>query len=280
MPTDTEWLEREYSPRLSVPNFADYFKAWPIDSDAARQKLKGHLDLAYGPHPAERLDLFVAGRSRGLLIFIHGGYWRAFDKSDFSYMAPSLLEAGYDVALLNYALCPTLPMGEIVEQCRRGVAWLHRHAGDYGAEASRLIVCGHSAGAHLTALLFTADWAEYGMPPQAIVGGIAVSGLFDLEPMLSLAINADLRLDPPQVAALSPARLKPRLEVPLVVGVGALESAEFKRQSHLLHQAWPTVATPAIELEGYHHFDILEPLMDTSSALWREFSSGGFWQKP
>ncbi|MDX2003745.1 MAG: alpha/beta hydrolase [Meiothermus sp.] len=271
MTPDTERLEREYSPRLSVPNHTEYFAAWPADSAAAREKLKGHLDLAYGPHPGERLDLFVAGRARGLVVFIHGGYWRAFDKSDFSFVAPSLIEAGFDVAVLNYALCPVVPMGEIVEQCRRGVAWLHRHAGAYGADPSRLMVCGHSAGAHLTAMLYTADWAAYGLPEGAIVGGIALSGLFDLEPLLSLAINADLRLDPPQVAALSPALLSPRLEVPLVVGAGALESEEFKRQSRILLPAWPAVATPSLEIEGRHHFDILEPLMDTESEVWREF---------
>ncbi|MCX7783184.1 MAG: alpha/beta hydrolase, partial [Meiothermus sp.] len=248
------WHELEYSPRLSVPDAADYFRRWAEASYAARQALEHHANLAYGTGPKETLDLFPAEGSRYLLVFIHGGYWGAFDKDDFSWLAPPLVGAGISLAVLNYALCPAVSLAEITEQCRRAVAWLSREAPRYGA-SSPILISGHSAGGHLTAEMFATPWEEYGVPVEAIAGGIAISGLFDLEPLLQVSVNSDLRLDPVSAWAASPAHKQPTLKAPLVLAVGALESSEFHRQSQLLHQAWPHNCPEVISLPGLHHFN-------------------------
>ncbi len=264
------WHELEYSPRLSVPDAAEYFRRWAEDSYAARQVLKHHANLAYGAGPQETLDLFPAPNSRYLLVFIHGGYWRAFDKDDFSWLAPPLVRAGISVAVLNYALCPAVRLAEITEQCRRAVAWLSREAPRYGVQ-SPMLISGHSAGGHLTAEMFATPWEAYGVALGAIAGGIAISGLFDLEPLLQVSVNSDLRLDPASARASSPVYKPPTLRVPLLLAVGALESSEFHRQSQLLHQTWPNNCPDVISLPGLHHFNAPEVLTDLESPVWRPF---------
>jgi arylformamidase len=180
------------------------------------------------------------------------------------------VQAGYNVAMLEYDLCPAVTIHTITEQCRRGIAWLAEHAADYGLACDEIIVTGHSAGGHLTAMMFATNWHEYGMSPEKITGGIALSGLFDLDPLSQTAMNSDLNLSPIDVQSLSPIRLDPLVNAPMVVTVGALESSEFHRQSRLIKGApnWENVASEPLILEGYHHFNILEPFMDMNHAMW------------
>jgi len=268
---EASWHELQYNPRLSVPDHAAYFRRWAEDSRAARAQLAYRANLAYGPGPKETLDLFPAQESRLLLIFIHGGYWRAFDKDDFSWLAPPLVEAGISLAVLNYPLCPAASIPAITEACRRAVAWLYHQASCHGADSQRMVLSGHSAGGHLTAELFATQWADYGVPGRAIVGGLALSGLFDLMPLLQVSVNADLRLDSAQAQACSPVHKKPTLAASLVLAVGALESDEFHRQSRLLQQAWPQNCPQVISLAGRHHFSVLDALTDLSNPVWRFF---------
>lgn len=264
-----DFYETEYSPSRRVSNAQEYFQRWREDSAKARASLKGSLNLAYGSGDKETLDLFPAANTRGLLVFIHGGYWRAFDKDDFSWMAVPLVQAGYSVAMLNYALCPTVSIAHITGQCQRAVAWLYHHAFEYGVDASKMIVSGHSAGGHLTAMTFAADWQALEMPTTAIAGGIAISGLFDLEPLLNVSFNTDLRLDQESARAISPVHHQSTVHAPLVVAVGDLESGEFKRQSQLLVNAWPKVTSEVIALPQRHHFDVLDDLVDPQSMMWK-----------
>jgi arylformamidase len=266
---DPDFYEFQYSPSRSVPNAQSYFQAWREGSAQARATLAGCLNLAYGAGEKETLDLFPAQNSRGLLVFIHGGYWRAFDKDDFSWMAAPLVQAGYSLAMLNYALCPSVSIAQITEQCRRAVAWLYHHGKQYGVDAGQMIVSGHSAGGHLSAMLFATDWQALGVPDTAIAGGIAISGLFDLEPLIAVSFNSDLKLDVESARAISPIYHQPRVKSRLVVAVGAKESAEFKRQSQLLVEAWPAVCSPLLTLPGRHHFDVLDELVKGEGLLWQ-----------
>jgi arylformamidase len=269
--TEPSWHELQYSPRLSVPHAADYFQRWVEASRAAQQRLKYHANLAYGTGPKETLDLFPAQSSHYLLVFIHGGYWRAFDKDDFSWVAPPLVRAGISVAVLNYALCPTVHIADISEQCRKAVAWLFHHAARYGVSSRGMIISGHSAGGHLTGEMFATQWADYGVPPGAIIGGVSISGLFDLEPLTQVSFNTDLRLDATRARASSPALKQPAIAAPLVLAVGELESSEFHRQSQLLHQAWPHNCSEVISLPGCHHFNAPDVLTDLNSPVWKPF---------
>jgi arylformamidase len=126
-------------------------------------------------------------------------------------------------------------------------------------------VSGHSAGGHLTAMMFATDWSAFGMPESAIVGGVALSGLFDLEPLIHTSINRDLSLDEQTAKALSPIHLRPRINGPMIAAVGALESNEFRRQTGLICAAWPENCVGPTILDGYHHFSMLEALPELIS---------------
>ncbi len=125
-------------------------------------------------------------------MFLHGGYWRAFDKSDFSFVANSFVAQGFAVAVANYDLCPDVSIGAIVDECRRAVVWVVRDGAAHGANPDRVVVGGHSAGGHLTAMLFTADWSALGLARDPIAGGVSVSGVHDLAPMVRFTYNVDL----------------------------------------------------------------------------------------
>ncbi len=268
-----DFYDREYNARARVPDHPTYFQRWAEQSAAARQAC--HLDQAYGEGDKETLDLFPAPGSKRLLVFLHGGYWRALDKSDFSWIAPPFVRSGISVAVINYALCPAVTIATITEQCRRAVAWLHHHASEYGAGDQQLIVTGHSAGGHLTAMMFATNWAEHDVPDAAIVGGVALSGLFDLEPLRYTQMNADLRLDEQSARSLSPANLQPQVSAPLIVAVGALESSEFHRQSRLIHDVWSQNCSRPMLLKDCHHFNILDVFTDPNGPIWTAARQAG-----
>lgn len=260
-----ERIDLLYNNRAAVPEFPAYVEHWKTDSEAARASLKAQLDVPYGSSDAETVDLFFADDESRWLIFYHGGYWRAFDKRDFSFIAPPLVSAGWCVALVNYGLCPSVTMDALAEQCQRAVAWfIHQR------QPQRLIISGHSAGGHLTALLWAADWAAREVDPGVFAGGIALSGLYDLDPLRFTRMNADLRLDSDSARRLSPIRMTPTVSAPLIVAVGADETSEFLRQSSEFsaHPAWHPVTGDALALPGRHHFNILDDLMRLDSPLW------------
>ena len=229
-------------------------------------------DVRYGRGPKQTVDLFPAEHPRGALLFIHGGYWRALDKDDHSFIAPSFVAEGIGVAVVNYDLCPGVRIAHIVEQCRQAVDWLTREGESHGVPAQRLIVGGHSAGGHLTAMMFATDWKARGTSAGAIVGGVSISGVFDLEPLLKVSFNSDLGLEPQSARELSPIHLDPRLDAPLLLAAGADETSEFIRQSRGLWQSWPRCRPRTRDgplfVPGKHHFSVLTEFADPRSELF------------
>jgi arylformamidase len=264
-----EFVEREYNLRAAFPDHPHWFARWAADSAATRARLAATLNVRYGSGPKQTLDLFPSAEPRGALLFIHGGYWRSLDKRDQSFVAAPLVAAGIGVAIINYDLCPDVTIAQIVEQCRQAVAWLRREGPRYGVPAQRLVVAGHSAGGHLAAMLVATDWAARGLP--AVAGAVALSGVFDLEPLVQAAINDDLKLDPARARALSPIQLRPRGAVPLLVAAGADETSEFIRQSWLLWERWTACHPPGrhgpLLIAARHHFSVLTDLGDPDSEL-------------
>jgi arylformamidase len=266
-----DFVERQYNLRAAFPDHPEWFARWAADSAAARAELGGHLDLRYGIGPKQTLDLFPAARARAALLFIHGGYWRALDKADHSFVARPLVERGVGVAVLNYDLCPDVSIARIIEECREAVAWLTREGARHGVPVERLVVAGHSAGGHLAAMLFATDWKVYGVPVGAIAAGIAISGVFDLNPLVQVSFNADLRLDTGKARAVSPVYLAPRVRAPLLLAAGAEETSEFIRQSWLLWERWPECHPSGrkgpLFVPERHHFSIVSDLGDPRSEL-------------
>ena len=269
---DSSFFAREYNNRELVPDHPKHFARWQQGSADARAKLNCTLDLRYGSAPGETIDLFPARKGDGsCLVFIHGGYWRSLDKSDFSFIAPAWVEAGVSVAVVNYDLCPKVTIETIVRQMLNAARWLWLRGGDYGIDGRRLYVSGHSAGGHLTAMLMAALWPIFDqrLPADLFKGGLPISGIYDLRPLVQAPwLNADLRLDEPKALKLSPAYLPPTSRAPLMTCVGGDESSEFLRQNALLGARWRKVLAGDIAMPGKNHFSVVDGLADPASPLF------------
>ncbi len=265
------FFERQYNARAAIPDHPQIFARWAEDSARVRASAECALDLRYGKGEKQTLDIFAArGRSRALLVYLHGGYWRSLDKSDFSFLAPAFTQLDATVAVVNYDLAPQVTVGRIVEEARAAVVWLLEHGADYGANPARLYLAGHSAGAHLTAMLFATAWGKDvpGLPPNVVKGGVAVSGIYDLAALVRTSMNADIRLTEETARQWSPAYLEPRVKAPLVLAVGGDESSEFRLQTELLAERWhDAVEVRQVPLPGYHHLNVIEQLGAAGSPL-------------
>jgi arylformamidase len=272
MTADTIALEREYNARAAIPEHPQIFARWAEQGAATRRRRAGLIDVPYGDDAGERLDFFPTPTAGApLLVFIHGGYWRSLDKFDFSWIAPPFLDAGTAVAFTNYGLAPRLPVEEIVRQQIRALAWLYARAEELGFDRRRIIVAGHSAGGHLVAMMMAVLWprVDPALPPDLVKGGLAISGLFDLEPLVPLSfINNDIRLDRTAARKVSPLHFPAASPAPHVTAVGALESREFKRQSAEIRRAWSANAREHVEVDGANHLTVCDALADPQSPLF------------
>lgn len=269
-----EFCNREYNARAMVPAHPQHIARWGEESKRARQNEACFLDIPYGELPNQNLDFFpVREGVHGevpLLVFIHGGYWRSLDKSDFSYVAPPLIHAGAAVAVINYRLVPGVPLEDLVRDVLTAVTWCYLHTGHYGVNPHRLYVAGHSAGGHLAALMLAAQWPRWhgALPPEVVRGALAVSGLHDLEPVRHASfINSDLKLDAKRALALSPALMPPATHAPLITAVGGRESGEFRRQSAFLAERWKGVFHSDVPMPEHDHFSICTEFGNARSPL-------------
>ena len=267
------YYDRQYNARAMIPDHARIFERWKTRSQEARVRLPCRLDISYGASPAEKLDIFPAeGKSEALLVFIHGGYWRSLDKSDFSYLAPAFSRRGVTLALPNYGLCPKIGIEDIVKQNLLAIAWLWHYGARHGVNPGRLYVAGHSAGGHLTAMMLAARWNTYmpELPYNLLKGGLAISGIYDLEPLVHAPfVNQDLKLGRAQARRLSPATIPPATTAPLYTAVGGEESEEFKRQNALIARTWRYAFAGDIPMPGCNHLTVVEELANPDSALFK-----------
>jgi len=267
------WLEEQYNNRARVPGHPQILARWAADSADVRESAACLLDVPYGDGAGETLDIFPAPLPAApVLVFIHGGWWRSLDKADHSFVAPAFQRAGVMVVVPNYALCPAVGIDHIALQMARAVAWTWRHAGAHGGDPARIVVAGHSAGGHLAAMLLTCLWPQLdpALPAQAVRAGLAISGVFDLEPLRRTPfLQADLRLTRDSARRLSPVRL-PAPSVPLAAVAGADESGEFLRQLRIIRRAWGASAVPWCEaVPATDHFTVLDELARPVARLHR-----------
>lgn len=269
---EAHWLDKEYNALARLANARRMFDGWAARSALARA---GHVcreGLHFGTSVAETLDVFPAQRPDApVLVFIHGGFWRGSDKSLHSFLAPAFVARGAAVVLLNYGLCPAVAMETIRDQIRQALAWIYRNARGFNGDPRRLVVAGHSAGAHLAALMLTQDWPAIaaGLPHDLLQQALCISGLFDLEPIRRTPfLQPDLALTPESAKALSPTTAPKPHNTVVYTLVGALESAEFQRQNGLLRAHWGDATVPVCEaIPQRHHFDVLEDMADAGSRL-------------
>ncbi len=263
-------LETEYSPRLTVPDHAEIFARWAREAEDYRAEMlksgKAELGLCYGDTARQFVDLFLpaAGETAPLAIFIHGGYWRAMDPSFHSHMARGLNARGFAVGVVGYDLCPIVTIADIIEQIRRACAFLWQRFN------RRILVCGHSAGGHLSAAMVATDWQKLWpkAPADLVPAGFAISGVFDLAPLVKTSMNQDFRLDAEEARRISPMFWPLPPGRALDAAVGDLESSEFKRQSRTMADTWrkASAETRYAEFPG-NHFTILDALADPKDAM-------------
>jgi arylformamidase len=259
--------EKEYDNRARVPEHPQIFARWATDAESYRASLSSRqLDrVNYGPTTREMIDLFDARPGAPLTVFIHGGWWRNFDPSLFSHFAIGLNAHQIGVALPGYNLCPQVGIADIIEEMRRALLalWRRYH--------TRMLVLGHSVGGHLTAALLATDWRSLDptAPNDLVPAGYAISGVFDLMPLLDVSMNQDFRLDEERARKNSPVSWPAPRGLVLDAVVGARESNEFLRQSWLIADAWGKagVATRYEEIAEANHFTVLDPLTDPNSAM-------------
>lgn len=270
-----------YNNRALVPDSAVHMADWAQRSREVRAQHVCTVDRAYGDLPSETLDIFppqqrIPGQGCPVLVFIHGGYWRALDKSDHSFLAPAFTAQACVVVVLNYALCPGTPdapvsISFIGSQITRALQWVSQHIAAYGGDPDRITVAGHSAGGQLAALMLAApgDGAHGNARASRARNALSISGLHDLQPLVhSPLLQSVLQISPADVQSASPCRLPAPVQGTLACAVGADESAEFLRQNLLMQQAWGTERVPStVQLPGLNHFTVMNALAAPGTAL-------------
>lgn len=259
------WLESEYNNRAKVPENGAIIAGWKQDAAAFRAaQPDAEIGLKYGPRERQVLDIFwpATGRDVPIAMFIHGGYWQALDKDFFSHLAQGFQGHGIALAVPSYDLCPHVSLAELTEQVRGAAGYImNRYRCD-------LYATGHSAGGHLTAMLLATDFPARGVP-GTVYGGYAISGLFDLEPILYTTINDALGLNIEQALALSPLHLPPP-RAKLQAFVGALEGEEYARQSRQIAAAWR--GSWGL-IQGANHFTAISPLTISESDMMQTIAA-------
>ncbi|WP_213771492.1 alpha/beta fold hydrolase [Bradyrhizobium sp. dw_78] len=255
--------EVEYNNRARVPENPSLIAGWAKDSAAYREQHTPRA-IVYGTGARHTIDLFATDGGGPIVVFIHGGYWQALDKSFFSHCARGLNAHGVSVAVPSYDLCPNVTIDDIIAQMRAASRELARLG-------QPLVMSGHSAGGHLAACMLATDWAavDPSLPRNPVTAAYAISGLFDLVPLVGTSINTALHLDPAAARAASPLFWNPLAQGDLDAVVGGNESAEYFRQSRTIVEAWGKagVATRFGTVEGANHFTAIAPLADPASAM-------------
>ncbi len=269
--TSQEEIDSEYNIEELVPDRLALVARMAEESARTREELAGSLDVAFGPTLDETMDIFpAAAPDAPVLVFIHGGYWRSFGSKDFSLVARGPVARGFTVVVMNYSLCPQVSIAEITRQSRAVVAWLYREARRFNGDPERIFVCGHSAGGQQVGMLAATDWrGVYGLPPDAVKGGIPISGIFDLSPLAYSWLQPKLGLTHEIIRRESPLFNIPLDGPPLLISLGENESLEFHRQSAVYLDTWKANGLEAELLvqPGKNHITAIEDLARPDSRL-------------
>jgi arylformamidase len=265
-----EEMEYQYNPRESVPEYPQLAKKRAEQSRRVRESAKSWLGVPYGSSPREKLDIYAADQPGGpVLIYIHGGYWRSGSKEDNCNFVPVFTKRGALVVLVEYDLCPTVTISDIVRQTRSAIAWVYRNILRYSANPSKIYLSGHSAGGHLTSMALGHDWASEGLPRDLIKGAVATSGVYDLDMVMRISVQEQVRLTPELAQENSPFRHPPLPICPVIIAVGGAEPLGWQQMSQDFFKLCKEsgVDCEYIVIPGANHYTMSEHLADAESPL-------------
>ena len=266
-------LNLEWLPLLTIQNVDKYFEGARTRSATARGRLDCCLDISYGDSPRQVQDVFPATAPRApVFVFIHGGYWRAFEKDLFSEVVEPVIQSGGAAVALEYEICPHVTIPDIVGQVRRSLIWTFNNIDTHNGDPQRIHVCGHSAGGQLAGMMMATDWqTDHGLPADLLKGAILISGIFDIEPHRHTDLQDVIGLTPEIVAANSPQHLPLHFNGPVICALGGRESASFKRQSKEFTQKCHDLGLEAqyLEMGSDNHLDVTNRLAEPDHPLTR-----------
>ena len=272
---DQAELDAAYDQSVYAPNLQQIVKRYATNSEGVRARLGPPRRHAYGATPIEGLDIYMTKRPNAPInIFIHGGAWRVELAKNNAFAAELFVHAGAHFVVPDFAWVQDVggSLTPMAEQVRRAVAWVQRNAPSFGGDPNRIYVSGHSSGGHLAGMILTTDWRkDFNLPPDTVKGGLCCSGIFDLKPVRLSARSSYVKFTDEMEQALSPQRHLDKLNAPVIVAYGTLETPEFQRQSRDFAAAVKAAGKPIQLLvgEGYNHFEIRETLANPYGLLGR-----------
>jgi arylformamidase len=265
-------LERHFDPQKSVPDHARWAEDRNNASQRVRKTLESSFDVPYGDSPRQVSDIFPASKPGvPVLIYFHGGYWRSGSKEQNCHFAELFVNAGATVVVVEYDLCPSVTVADIVGQARRAIAWAYKNISRYNGDPSKLYIAGLSAGGHLVAMALAHDWEKDGLPRDVVKGASAISGVYELDAVLHLDVNKEIRLTSESARENSPFLHPPLPRAPLIVAVGGAEPRGWKEQSEKFFALCKERGVPCeyLEVSDAHHYSLSSHLADPESPLTR-----------
>jgi arylformamidase len=275
---DQAALDVQYNSRGTVDDVSVYLREYAERTRAAKSDLVHAYNLRYGEGADELLDIYPAGPAAGaaapVLVFFHGGDWRALSKEDSGFGAPAFVAAGATFVVPDFSLVPDATIPAMGEQARRVIAWLHTHIAEHGGDPDRIHIAGHSSGANLVGQVLMTDWEkDFGLPGDIIKSASFISGLGDLEPVRLSFRNQNLKLTPQMVATASLLRTRDGVKsrCPMLVAVGEKETDDYRRQSREVADWWKAQGNWAelFVLSGRNHFDAVLEWAEPGSSVFK-----------
>jgi arylformamidase len=265
-----EEMEYQYNPRESVPEYPQLAEKRSEQARKVRDSAKSWLGVPYGSSPREKLDIYPGDQPDGpVLIYIHGGYWRSGSKEDNCNFVPVFTKRGASVVLVEYDLCPAVTVSDIVRQTRAAIAWSYKNIMRYSGNPSKIYLSGHSAGGHLTAMALAHDWEREGLPRDLIKGAVATSGVYDLDMVMRISVQEQVKLTPELARENSLFHHPPLPICPVIVAVGGNEPKGWQQMSEDFFKLCQErgLACEYLIVPGANHYTMSEHLADANSPL-------------